>query len=106
MGLKIIPIDSLADRGTWREELDDEDGPRPGSETEAAFLSRMHSAYERRRQQARLVSPGAVVDRDAAWFVRYQLNGEDLSAMPDVEGCRRNRRAINAGPLPRALDSW
>ena len=119
--LRIIPLSiDLADFGVWREDLSEEWGPDPGKETEAAFLSRMQRAYERRHQQAHVPWPGAVFDRDAAWFVRHQIKGEDLSAMPDVESCRQNRRAMDAvlmefallvgipprGPLPRALNPW
>jgi len=120
LSLRIIPLSiDLADCGYWREDLSEESGPDPGRETEAAFLSRMQRAYEWREQQAHVPWPGAVFDRDAAWFVRYQIKGEDLSAMPDVEGCRKNLRAMDAvlmefallvgisprGPLPRALKS-
>ena len=79
---------------TWREEIEDEWGP--GGESEDDFLSRMKRVYQRRRQRAYLPSPGTIIDRDAAWFVRYQIAGEDLSAMPDVRGARGDRRSVDA----------
>lgn len=80
--------------GTWREELDDEQGPS-GRESEDAFLSRMKRVFQRRRQEAGLPWPSTILDRDAAWFVRYQVAGEDLSAMRDVRGARGDRRSID-----------
>ena len=116
--MRIIPLSiDLSDQGRWREESDDERGPNVGYETEEAFLARMKRAYQRRRQQADLPWPGSIFDRDAGWFVRHHIGGEDLSAMPDVGSAHHQPRSIDAvlmefalliglerrGPLPRAF---
>ena len=115
--LRISPYINLSDHGRWREELEDEQGPEPGRESEKEFLARMKRAYTRRRQRAQLPRPGTIFDRDAGWFVRYQIAGENLSAMPDVGSGRHRRRSIDVvlmefamligleprGPLPRAF---
>lgn len=86
---------------SWREEFEDERGP--GNESEDAFLARMKRVYRRRREHLYLPSPGTIIDRDAAWFVRYQIGGEDLSAMADVKGARGDRRSIDVVLLAFSL---